>query len=229
MLLMDSFALFMMGLLGAGHCLGMCGGIASALALQGSASSLEMKKQQLINLVFYNIGRLSSYVLISLLIASVIFGLGSLVDFKDYLIYLRIFSVVMLFLVAFYISQLWNGLVVFEKLGQYIWRYLSPISSKILPIRSPRSAFLLGVVWGWLPCGMVYSALSLSVTTGRVAESGFLMLAFGLGTLPAMLIIGSTAEFTKFLLQNPWFRRFAALLLFGYSTFSAYLILHPHL
>jgi hypothetical protein len=94
---------------------------------------------------------------------------------------------------------------------------LQPLSKKLLPLRTTPQAFALGLLWGWLPCGLVYSVLVAALATGSAARGGLLMLAFGLGTLPALLAMGMAAVRLKAFLQNLWIRRVSGLLVLGFG------------
>ena len=157
----------MLGLLGSGHCIGMCGGLSSALGL--NSHPLKQTKSPsgtLINthILAYNLGRISSYTLAGLVVGSIGFllskGLSSL-------IVLRYLAAFMLILMGLYLGKWFNGVIYTEKLGKYLWPYLQPLSKRFIPIRNTKDALLVGMVWGWLPCGLVYSALiwaSLEIT-----------------------------------------------------------------
>jgi sulfite exporter TauE/SafE len=73
-------------------------------------------------------------------------------------------------------------------------------------------AYLLGLVWGWLPCGMVYAVLALALASGSALDGGVIMLAFGLGTLPVMITMGVAFNTLGRLVRNPWVRRVAGIL-----------------
>ena len=141
---------FLLGLLGAGHCLGMCGGLASALGLNtGQNDKLE-------RLLAYNLGRISSYCIAGLIVGALGFWLSQQLSAA---IVLRYLAAMMLILMGLYLGQWFNGLLVTEKLGQKLWRIIQPLGKRFIPIRSTSDALLIGMVWGWLPCGLVYSAL----------------------------------------------------------------------
>jgi len=77
---------------------------------------------------------------------------------------------------------------------------------------------VLGLLWGWLPCGLVYSVLVAALATGSALEGGALMLAFGLGTLPALLAMGMAAVRLKRFLQHLWVRRGSGLLVLTFGV-----------
>ncbi|HHH12913.1 MAG TPA: sulfite exporter TauE/SafE family protein, partial [Thiolapillus brandeum] len=111
----------------------------------------------------------------------------------------------------------WSGLAKVEQAGGVVWKRIEPLGRRLLPVRSPLHAFLLGMVWGWLPCGLVYSALIWSLSAGGVGQGALLMGAFGLGTLPNLLLMGAAAGWLGGLLRRPLVRKLAGslVILFG--------------
>jgi len=202
MILNDFFSAFLVGLLGAGHCIGMCSGIASAL----SFSINPQQKNGLLSLLLYNLGRISSYALAGFIFASSSSVLIAWLGGKEALVYLRIFAGIMMLLLAFYIARIWNGLLFIERSGQVIWTFIKPIAQYFLPLKHPSLAFPLGFFWGWLPCGLVYSNLIWAISTGDGLNGAMIMVGFGLGTLPAMMLVGSLSLKLKKILNKQWFR-----------------------
>ncbi|WP_027695296.1 sulfite exporter TauE/SafE family protein [Vibrio litoralis] len=213
----DWVAAFLIGLLGAGHCMGMCGGIASLMNL-GKVST----KRQWLNPLFYNIGRLSSYALIGAIIGGSISTISSYSGINSPLNWLRLLSAVFMLLLALYIGQWWNGLIWIEKLGQSLWKHIAPFGQKLLPIKRPIYAIPFGFIWGWLPCGLVYSMLTWAAAAGNSINGALIMLAFGLGTLPLMLAVGVSATQFNQLVKSLLFRRLGAFILLAYALFQLY-------
>ena len=216
MLANDLFSAFLVGLLGAGHCIGMCSGIASAL----SFSISPQQKNGFLTLFIYNIGRISSYSLAGFIFAGSSSLLIVWMGGKESLIYLRIIAAIMMLLLAFYIARIWNGLLFVERMGQYLWKFIKPIAQHFLPLKHPILAFPLGFFWGWLPCGLVYSNLVWAISTGDAINGLLIMLGFGLGTLPAMMLVGTLSHKLKTILNKQWFRYSSGLLLalFAFQT-----------
>ena len=204
-------AAFLFGLMGGAHCIGMCGGIMSTLSLASG-------RNVWLNLIAYNSGRIFSYSVAGALVAL----LGSLLS--DQLlsigVALRILASIMLILMALYIANWWKGLTQVEKLGRYLWRYLQPIASKLMPVRTTSQALTLGLVWGWLPCGLVYSVLIWSMSSGSSLQGALIMLCFGLGTLPAMILTGRLAYQVKQLSQSKLLRSLAALIIISFAIWQ---------
>ena len=204
---------FLLGLLSSAHCVGMCGGIMGALTM---AIPAEARQRRLQLLLSYNFGRIASYVLMGILLglfASVFSqwsGNG----------WLRIVAGVLMILMGLYLADWWRGLVYLERVGRHLWAYLQPLGKSFLPVTSARKALFLGAIWGWLPCGLVYSALAYAMAQAHPLAAGSTMLAFGLGTLPAVLLTGLAAQQLTGLLQRRYVRAgFAVLvILFGLWT-----------
>lgn len=203
---------FLVGLLGGGHCVGMCGGIVSAVSL-----TLPGQQPRLPYLLAYNGGRIASYTAAGVL-AGLLGASGYLLE--HVLPVQKILYAVaslMLVVLGLYLAGWWQGVLVLEKAGGLLWQRLQPLSKHLLPLRSPPQAFALGLLWGWLPCGLVYSVLVAALASGNAVSGGLLMLAFGLGTLPTLLAMGMAAVRLKALLQNIWVRRGSGLLVLGFG------------
>ncbi len=109
-----------------------------------------------------------------------------------------------------------------EKLGAKLWRHIQPLGKHLFPIRTPLQAYLLGLLWGWLPCGLVYAVVAWSLTTGNAYDGAMLMLGFGLGTLPAMLIAGKVFSFFKDWVKSPLVRTSAGIILIAFGLYSGF-------
>jgi sulfite exporter TauE/SafE len=206
--------------------MGMCGGIASLLTLP-SAKARATPPALLVSLN-YNLGRLVSYSLIGALVGGAISSIVALSEFNHVLVVLRLIAALFMILLACYVGKWWNGLLMVEKLGKNVWRVVSPLGQKCLPLKTPAHAIPFGFIWGWLPCGLVYSILTWAAVSGSALGGALTMLFFGLGTLPAMLLVGSQANKLKQLQNSLIFRNIAALsiLLFGlYTGYGSVIIL----
>jgi sulfite exporter TauE/SafE len=116
------------------------------------------------------------------------------------------FASVMLILLGLYLAGLSRAVLVLEHLGSGIWKKLQPLMKRFMPVRNPLQAVLVGMIWGWLPCGLVYSVLLTALASGSALQGAFIMLAFGLGTLPNLLAIGLFWESVKGWVQSPQVR-----------------------
>ncbi|MGL5728570.1 MAG: sulfite exporter TauE/SafE family protein [Plesiomonas sp.] len=220
MIIFDAMGATLVGFAGAGHCMGMCGGVAAALTFALPENHSLTRK--ISALLLYNIGRISAYTLAGLIIGGLFASITELSTAKHALAILRLFAGGMMILLALYMGQWWFGLQKIERAGQFIWRGLKPLAQKMLPLRHPLMTLPLGFIWGWLPCGLVYSSLSWAAASGSAMSGGAIMLFFGLGTLPAMLAVGHTAEYLRKLLATILFKRVSALLLLTYGLQTAY-------
>ncbi len=213
------------GLMGAGHCLGMCGGIAAAL---GFAVPDTSQAQKIRLITAYNLGRISSYVGVGLIAGF----LGSMLgESASGFMLLRVLAGVMLILMGFYLTGWWRVLVHLERLGALIWQGIQPISQRLMPVTSLSAAFTLGVIWGWLPCGLVYSVVVLALAQSHPLGAATVMLGFGLGTLPAVMLGGLAAERVKRWLQQKALRAVMglAVILMGLWTISIALMHLGHI
>lgn len=207
--LTDLFAAAIVGLLGGVHCVGMCGGILGALTFGLPAHIRASISSALTYQLAYNLGRITSYTLAGALAG----GLGTLVAqvLPLYLAQRLLLVVACLFMVmlGLYLAGWWVGLNRIERLGSRLWSYLEPLARRLLPVRNPRQAWMLGLVWGWLPCGLVYSVLIWTISSGSAWHGATLMLSFGLGTLPNLMVLGFAAGSLGRWLHRPQVRRLA--------------------
>lgn len=192
--------LFLLGFFGGTHCVGMCGGLSSAFALQ-----LPPHLNRIGLIVLLNLGRISSYVVIGLLVGLVGQVGISLDDTRAVQNGLYIAANVLLLLLGLYLAGISTAATKIEGIGKPIWKRLNPLLNKLLPIKSVSACFGVGVLWGWLPCGLVYSASLYALGSGNALHGGLYMLAFALGTLPNLLAMGIFAAQLKTFLQNAWF------------------------
>ena len=203
---------FLVGQLGGGHCAGMCGGIVGAVSL-----SLPGSRPRIGFLLVYNLGRIASYGAAGLLAGAI----GASSFFLDHVLpverVLYALASVMLILLGLYLAGIWRGVVVLETVGGKLWRHVQPWSKRFLPVRTLPQALALGSIWGWLPCGLVYSVVVAALATGSPWRGATLMLAFGLGTLPALLAMGMAAVRMRAVLQNVWVRRLSGLAVIGFG------------
>ncbi len=176
-----------LGLLGGGHCLGMCGGLMGALTM---AIPAEQRNRRLQLLLAYNIGRISSYALAGLLVGLAGWAIGN----SPAALLLRVLAGILLICMGLYLAGWWSGLTRIEALGRHLWRHLQPLTRRLMPVTSVPQALFLGAIWGWLPCGLVYSSLLWAASQGSAINSALLMLVFGLGTVPVLLATGMAAE-----------------------------------
>lgn len=211
MLSVSLFTLFLAGLLGGGHCVGMCGGIVTAFSLH-----LPHKRrwQYLLGL---NSGRLLGYLFIGMLMGTLGAGLywGSVFFVQSVL---QGFAAIILLLLGLYIAGLSTGITHFEKIGIPVWRRIQPLLKHYLPLRHWWQTLPAGFLWGWLPCGLVYTAAITAMASGSWWRGALCMLAFGLGTLPNLLLMGTFASQLKYYWKQRVVRLFCGLLIVFFAV-----------
>jgi len=188
----------------------MCGGIVGALTL--GVSEKDKKTSTFVINLGYNLGRISGYI-----VAGTIVGFlgSSLVDLTGIQTAKQVLAVIAsLFMIALglYLAGLWNGIAKIESIGAVLWKRIQPLTQRFIPVKSFQQAVPLGFLWGWLPCGLVYTALIWTLTAGGAIEGALIMLAFGLGTLPNLLAMGVIAARLSKWVQNPTVRLIAGML-----------------
>jgi len=192
------FVAFLMGLFSSMHCIGMCGSIIGTLTLSLSPD-IRNKKKLLLPFVFnYNFGRIFSYTLAGAL-AGIVHSIATMhmAEFHGHRI-LQILSAIIMASAGLHIAGWFPRFAYIEKAGMHLWRLIEPYGRKLIPVKNRSQAFVFGMVWGWLPCGLVYAALALAAATGDAKISALTMLFFGLGTLPAVMGVGiMTGVLTK--------------------------------
>ncbi|MDR1350467.1 MAG: sulfite exporter TauE/SafE family protein [Zoogloeaceae bacterium] len=210
--------LFLFGLFGGTHCLGMCGGIVGALGMGGLPRfSLHLA---------YNLGRLCAYVCAGLVAGALgaALGAGGLAAAAQAptRLALMLFANLMLLAAGLYLMGLPRVLAFAEKQGQHLWRRVQPLSRRFLPVRRVGQALPLGFLWGWLPCGLVYGALGSALGSASPISGALAMLAFGLGTLPNLLLAGFILARFRAAAQSLWLRRGVGALIFAYGAYGVY-------
>jgi sulfite exporter TauE/SafE len=195
---------FLAGLLGSGHCFGMCGGIAGSLgALSGVGSRAPAWPA-----LQFNLGRLLGYAVLGALAAGILGAAGEIMALKPLGRWLRGLTALMVLLIGLRFLVDWRGLDVIEKGGAGLWRRIMPVAVRISQRHDWLGRLGLGVCWGFLPCGLVYTVLVTAASTGNALAGGATMLAFGAGTLPAMLGLALAAPALSLFLSDRFVRRF---------------------
>lgn len=181
---------FAVGLLSALHCIGMCGGIVGALAFSVPERTRRDWRRLVLFLTAYNAGRIATYAVAGALFGGVggaMIGAGEGARLHDLL---RWVAAVVVIGIGLYIAGWLPRVIGIERLGEPVWRWLEPIGRRLLPVQTLPRAVLYGAVWGWLPCGLVYTMLISAPARGGAAAGALYMALFGLGTLPVMLATG---------------------------------------
>lgn len=205
------------GWMGGVHCVGMCGGIVAATSLTGG------RRQPIHILLAYNAGRIGSYAMAGFLAG----GLGAWLS-SGWLLGQQILyglAQTMLILVGLYLAGLSRFVVRLERLGGGLWQKIQPWLKHLLPVRTPVQAGLAGALWGWLPCGLVYSVLISALASASALNGATLMLAFGLGTLPNLFLMGLAAQRVRAWFSRSVVRRFAGLTVVAMGGWGFYRLL----
>lgn len=217
------FAAFMVGVLGSLHCVGMCGGISAALGQSVCRTGL----QRLWFQVLFSSGRVGSYMLAGFIVAALGSGLRDFIGGPAGPV-MRVFAGLMMIALGLYIGEWWKGLTRVEAIGTHLWKYLQPIGKTLLPVNTGMQALTLGALWGWLPCGLVYSALSLSIAAADPLTGALGMAAFGLGTVPSMMAVGFASGGVLQAIRTIHVRRVAAVMLIAFGVWTAVFELAGH-
>jgi sulfite exporter TauE/SafE len=211
---------FLVGLAGSVHCVGMCGGIVSAFSMAPAfpvpvvaAPARAAVRPNVLRVAAYNTGRLASYASAGAIAGGLAGGVRTLAGVQAWQDAAFWLSSLMLVLLGLYLAGAFPALAHIERIGQGLWRRLRPMMSFILPLDSPVKLLALGALWGWLPCGMVYSVLLTAMLAGSAAGGAAVMLAFGLGTLPMLFTLGMAG--TR--LQKPALRMACGLLVLAFG------------
>jgi uncharacterized protein len=204
---------FNLGLFSTLHCVGMCGGIITTLMLALPQTEQKSKLNIISRSLCYNLGRILSYSIAGLLCG---FLGAQIAGYSQYLnahLILQCIAALVLIGLALNILGFFPFKKITETFGMKLWKYIQPLGQRMYPIDSFGKALLFGMVWGWLPCGLVYSALILSLSTGTSFEGMTTMFFFGLGTLPGMLTAGYFADYLNRIKNNNQLKVITAILM----------------
>ncbi|NVM76893.1 hypothetical protein FHW83_002694 [Duganella sp. SG902] len=233
---------FVVGLAGSIHCAGMCGGIVTAISATAPqpvattvtvipakagihrtrARMLSMdsgfrRNDGVAHVLSYNAGRIGSYMIAGAMAGGLAGGVRGLAALAGVQMSFYWLANAMLVALGLYLMNAWRGLAVLEQGGRVLWRRISPAIKPLMPANTPAKAFTLGALWGWLPCGMVYSVLTTALLSGSAADGAAVMLAFGLGTLPMLTGLGLLGARVQRAMQRRPVRIAAGLLVLAFG------------
>ena len=223
---LDLLPLFMVGLAGSVHCIGMCGGIVGALSIGSGtpapgrpviaiAVARPALQTNVLRVLAYNGGRIASYMLAGA-VAGGIAGAGMLniaaLQVAGYWL-----ANLMLVALGLYLMDAWRGLARIEAAGNIVWRRVRPLLQPLMPMDSACKALAVGALWGWVPCGMVYSALLTAMLQGSALNGAAAMAAFGLGTLPMLFGMGLLGTRLRAQMQRRPVRIASGVLVLGFG------------
>lgn len=208
-------AVFLVGLLGGTHCLGMCGGIVSALTVQMPRDRPRWSLH-----LAYHAGRITTYAAAGALAG----GLGAatllLGEALPVQIVLYIVAQLMLVALGLYLLGVSRYLAGFERAGHALWQRIQPAASALFPIRTAPRGYAVGLLWGLLPCGLVYSVLVTALVAGSALGGALVMLAFGAGTLPSLLAAGAVLPALQRVRRGQAVRRAAGGIIIAFGLFG---------
>jgi sulfite exporter TauE/SafE len=221
---------FVVGLAGSIHCAGMCGGIVTALSVVPAKAGTQgmpvrilslgsgLRRNDVAHVLPYNTGRISSYMLAGALAGGLSGGARSMASLAGVQLGFYWLANAMLIALGLYLMNAWRGLAVLEQGGRALWRHIAPVTRTFMPADTPSKAFALGALWGWLPCGMVYSVLTVALLSGSATNGAAVMLAFGLGTLPMLTGLGLLGARLQQAMQRRPVRIACGLLVLGFGV-----------
>lgn len=200
----------LMGLFGGVHCVLMCGGVVGTLCARTPGAS---SRGRAADLLTYNAGRIATYSLLGAFAGGVGAVSASALPFKGAQIALRLVAAAVMIGAGLYLAGALKSFSRIEGAGGVLFRAVGPLWRRLKDSPSRAASLLLGGLWGFLPCGLVYAALALALASGSAVSGAATMLAFGMGTLPALLIVGGLAEGVRRLSRNLRVRQTAGLLI----------------
>ncbi|MEY4468153.1 MAG: hypothetical protein RIR21_1946 [Pseudomonadota bacterium] len=211
----------------------MCGGIVGAFSVAGPPAkafpiavvtetrSVAFPPEGSLRVLAFNLGRIASY-----MVAGAVAGLLGSIPALIHITTLQSIGYwlanVLLIALGLTLMNLWHGLARVESLGLWMWRRVQPLISRFLPVETMWQAAALGSLWGWVPCGMVYSVLMTALLTGSAMNGALVMLAFGLGTLPLLFSMGLLGTRLQANLQKPSVRIIAGLVVLSFGVLGMF-------
>jgi len=237
---MNLLPILIAGLAGSVHCAGMCGGIVSAFSVGGPSAAPARARVipiarmgtggtaamtwagantgALGHVLAYNSGRIGSYMLAGAMAGGIAGSIASLTQMASAQLIAYWMANLMLIAMGLYLMDAWRGLARIETLGGILWRRVQPLVKPLVPMDTPLKALALGGLWGWVPCGMVYSMLLTAMLSGSALDGALVMGAFGLGTLPMLLAMGMAGSKLRQYLQKRSVRVACGLLVLGFGV-----------
>ncbi|WP_347988862.1 sulfite exporter TauE/SafE family protein [Methylomonas sp. AM2-LC] len=217
----------LMGLFSSLHCIGMCGSIIGTLTFSLSPELRNNNSRLFCTVLSYNVGRIISYAMAGAVVAVVVEFLSLPFSNGQAHRALQLISAVIMAGAGLYLAGWFPRFAYIEKLGIHLWKIAEPYGRKLIPVKSLKQALLFGMVWGWLPCGLIYTALALAATTGNILHSALTMFIFGLGTLPAVMGVGIITPLLTRLSRAQRFKSIVGVLFIIFALLAAFPSLNP--
>lgn len=219
-------AAFIAGVSGSVHCLSMCGGLTGAFGMRTRAHG-GSARSAFFQVSAYQLGRIASYMLAGALCGA--FGglLLRVINLASVTLWLRVAAGLLLVMLGLQLLLGWRLLRPIETAGAHVWRLIAPLATR-LPSTNLPQALIMGALWGWLPCGLVYSMLMLGVLGGSPGRGALVMLAFGIGTLPSMMSSSLMASQVAQAASRQGLRALAGALMILFGIWTAGVALQHH-
>ncbi|SFF61377.1 hypothetical protein SAMN05518865_102176 [Duganella sp. CF458] len=236
---MNLLPILIAGLAGSVHCAGMCGGIVGAFSVGGRSAAPAHARvipiarmdiggtaamswaganaEGLVHVLAYNTGRIGSYMLAGAIAGGIAGSVASLAQMASAQMVAYWLANLMLVAMGLYLMDAWRGLARVEAAGGVLWRRVQPLVKPLVPMDMALKALALGGLWGWVPCGMVYSMLLTAMLSGSALDGALVMAAFGLGTLPMLLAMGMAGAKLRQYFQKRSVRVACGLLVLGFG------------
>lgn len=220
-------AAFIAGVAGSMHCFAMCGGMAGALGMR--ARSLAKNAQAaFFQASIYQFGRIGGYMTAGIIVGALGSAALHVINLAEFSVALRVASGIFIALVGARFLVQWNPLLWLERGGARFWDQLKPLAQKAAQQSSTPRALSLGFLWGWLPCGLVYSMLLFAAMSGSALTGAGIMVAFGLGTLPSMLTSSLLASQLQRFMAKRWPKIVSGIVLVAFGAWLAFAALEMH-
>lgn len=210
----------LIGLFSAVHCLGMCGGIMGALTFSLPAETRQKSGHLALYIAAFNVGRVASYVAAGALLGAIGETFYHVVNLPLAHYALQTIAALLLAGIGLYLAGWFPRFALIERIGVPIWRRLEPLGRRLVPVRSLPQALLYGMIWGWLPCGLVYTTLLMTLAAPSAQQGALFMLAFGLATIPAVVSAGILTGWVTRLTRLPYLRPVVGSLLIAMALAS---------
>jgi len=207
---------FTTGLLGAGHCIGMCGGLVGALSLSATGRRGGWSFHLL-----YNAGRLVTYTLIGAMVGWLGSALAYTDRFHTITRTLLVASDLFIILLGFGTAGLFTGLNLARLDFPGPLRAMTKAVQRLRQLPPALAALPLGLLFGFLPCGYLYAVAITAAQSADVSTGALMLLAFGIGTVPALLLFGTATQWlgTR---ARLWMLRLAGLLVAGMGAVNLF-------
>ncbi|MDR1530558.1 MAG: sulfite exporter TauE/SafE family protein [Burkholderiales bacterium] len=208
---------FFAGLLGGPHCMMMCGGYVTVLSSPQESAKTESAQWRL--QLFAQLGRITSYVLVGTLLGFL--GRWTFVYLLEMQRALATLAAIMLLLLAVMVARGSSGFMTLERLGLTLYQKILPrVAAKTRGGNGIGARFMLGLLWGMTPCGLVYGVFPIALLAGGAWQGALVMLAFGLGTLPNLLLASIALQYLRQWLDARWIRYTAAIVIAGFALWG---------